>query len=151
HVIDEPLVAALEHPVIDRNLRALLGDELGAHDRALALDGLAGEMNFLTAVQLDLRDVGALEQVREERAELALPGLSPRCPVPRQGPLGRLGEVEDVVRDPPDRRATIPLPAVLLQLRVVQDLDRAVDLGTELIGRRASPGPLGPGHYQWKQ
>jgi hypothetical protein len=35
-------------------------------------------VDFLAAVQLDLRDIGALEQIREERDELVLLGLSPR-------------------------------------------------------------------------
>src|SRR5262245_57967153 len=60
-VVDQPLVAPEKHPVVDRDLGALLGDELGAHDGAFPLDGLADVLDLLTTVELDLRDVGALE------------------------------------------------------------------------------------------
>jgi len=67
--------------------------------------------------------------------------------VPRQRSLGGLGEVEDVVGHLAHRGPAFPLPAVLLELGVIQDLHRLVDLGAKLVGRRAGPGPLGAGQH----
>src|SRR5437879_3829215 len=65
-VVDEPLVAPPVHPIVDGDLGPLLGDELGADNRPLAVDGFADELDLLAAVEVDLRDVRAFEEVREE-------------------------------------------------------------------------------------
>src|SRR5438034_11754606 len=39
-IVDEPLVAALEHPVVHRDVGAFLGGEPGAHGRLVAVDRL---------------------------------------------------------------------------------------------------------------
>src|SRR5262249_56345301 len=93
--------------------------EVGAAGRA----GLAHEADLLPAIELDLRDVGALEQIGEELDELVALGLRARRPVPRERALGRLAEVEDVVRDLTHRSAAFPGLARLLELRIVEDLD----------------------------
>src|SRR5437870_4099009 len=150
-VVDEPLLAAPEHPVVDRDLGALLGDELGADDRTLALDGFADVLDLLTAVELDLPDVGALEEIREEADELVALGLAPWRPVPRQRALGGFGKVEDVVGDLANRPATILLASILLEFRVFEDFDRPVDLSAKLIGWRAGPGAIRAGQRDQQQ
>src|SRR5262249_60467204 len=40
-VVDEPAVALLEHPVVDGDFGALLGDDLGPHDGLIAFAGVA--------------------------------------------------------------------------------------------------------------
>src|SRR5688500_3063622 len=69
-VVDEPTLALLEHPVLDRDFAACLGEQLALHDGRLALDLVADILDLLAAVELDLRDVGALEQIAEELDEL---------------------------------------------------------------------------------
>src|SRR3989454_6780328 len=44
-VVDEPLVALAEHPVVDGDVGPLLGYEAGADDGVLDLDGLARELD----------------------------------------------------------------------------------------------------------
>src|SRR3989442_728486 len=83
--------------------------------------------------------------------ELVLLGLGPRRPVPGQRALGGLREVEDVVGDLANRAAAVFLTSVLLELRVFEDLDRPVDLGAKLIGRRAGPGPIRAGQRNQQQ
>src|SRR5207245_1189280 len=150
-VVDEPLLAAPEHPVVDRDLGALLGDELGADDRTLALDGFADVLDLLTAVERDLPDVGALEEIREEADELVALGLAPWRPVPRQRALGGFGKVEDVVGDLANRPATILLASILLEFRVFEDFDRPVDLSAKLIDWRAGPGAIRAGQRDQQQ
>src|SRR5437660_1045685 len=77
--------------------------------------------------------------------ELVLLGLGPRRPVPTQRALGGLREVVDIVGDLANRAAAVFLTSVLLELRVFEDLDRPVDLGAKLIGRRPGPGPIRAG------
>src|SRR5207249_100071 len=83
--------------------------------------GLAGELDPLAAVELDLRDVRALQQVREELHELLPLGGCPGRPVPGQRALRRLREVEDVVGDLPHRRPPVLLLALFLELRILED------------------------------
>src|SRR2546428_487546 len=138
-VIDEPLVAPGVHPIVDGDLALLLCHEPRPDNRALGVDGLAHELDFLAPVELDLRDVGTLEKVREEQDELVAFGLCPRRPVPRERALGRLREIEDIVGDLANGGPSLPLLPGLFELRVLQDLDRPVDLRTELVGRHARP------------
>src|SRR2546425_7508597 len=144
-VIDEPLVAPGVHPIVDGNLGPLLRHEPRTDDRAIEVGGLAHDTDFLAPVELDLRDVGTLEKVREEQDELVAFGLCPRRPVPRERALGRLREIEDVVGDLANGGPSLPLLTGLFELRVLQDLDRPVDLRTALVGRRTRPDPVRAG------
>jgi len=49
------------------------------------------------------------------------------------------------------RTAAVFLTSVLLELRVFEDLDRPVDLGAKLIGRRPGPGPIRAGQRDQQQ
>src|SRR6185436_15517269 len=138
-VVDEPLVAAEVHPVVDGDLGLRLGDQARLDDRAVGVGGFAHESDLLPAVELDLRDVGALEQIGEELDELVALGLGAGRPVARERALGRLAEVEDVLGHLADRGAAILRLARLLELRVVEDLDGPIDLGPELVGGRTRP------------
>src|SRR3989441_12801541 len=86
-VIDEPAVATPVHSIVDGNLRALLGDDLGAHGRQLALGRLAGVADLLAGVQLELGHVRALHEVGEQFDEFFLLGRRAPVPVPRQSTL----------------------------------------------------------------
>ena len=66
--------------------------------------------DLLTAVQLDLGDVGALEQVGEEPDELRPLRLREGLPVAAQGATGDLREIEELIGDLANRRAPIALP-----------------------------------------
>src|SRR5205809_2110859 len=54
HVVHEPAVGLLEHPVIDGHLGAALRDDPGAHDRLVAVQRIAEKRDLLAAVALDL-------------------------------------------------------------------------------------------------
>src|SRR5438128_5834713 len=138
-VIDEPLVAALEHPVIDRDLRPLFGRDLRLDGRLVAVDRLPHIGDLLAAVELDLGDVGPLEEIGEELNKLLPLRRRPRGPVARQRALRGLVEVEGVVRDLADRGAPLLGLPVLLQLRVLEDFEHTVDLGPKLIRGLACP------------
>src|SRR5438270_371985 len=69
-VVDEPTIAPLQHPVVHRDLAATLGHDARAHHRLLAIQRIAEIGDLLAAVELDPRDVRALEEVREEPHEL---------------------------------------------------------------------------------
>src|SRR6266508_804365 len=144
-VIDEPLVAPGVHPIVDGNLGPLFRHEPRTDDRAIGVGGLAHELDLLAPIELDLGDVGTLEQVREEQDELVALGLCPRRPVPRERALGRLREIEDVVGDLANGDPSLPLLTVLFELGVIQDFDRPVDLGAELVGRHTRPDPARAG------
>src|SRR5207253_10070617 len=91
------------------------------------------------AVELDLGDVGALEEVGEELDELVALRRRPRGPVAgERAPRGLL-EVEDVVRDSADLRPPLAGAALLLQLRIVEDLEDPVDFRAELVRGLARP------------
>src|SRR2546427_2546976 len=148
HVVHEPLLALVEHPVVDGDLGPLLRHQPCADDRRLAVERLAHELDLLAAVELDSREVRALEEIREELHELLALGGRPAGPVPGQRALGRLREVEDVVGDLPDRGPPLLLLSFLLQLGVLEELDDAGDLRAELVGRDAGPRPAGAGEDQ---
>src|SRR6266446_6186545 len=144
HVVDEPAVAVPVHLVLDRDLGAVLGGDAGADRGLIAVDGVAEVGDLLAAVELDLRQVRALEQVGEEVHELpALAGRA-RLPVTSQRALGRLGEVEDVLGDLPDGRPPLPALAFLLEIGLLQRLHDPVDLNAQQVGRRPRP-PLAHG------
>src|SRR3989454_11879354 len=107
-VIDEPAVAAPVHSIVDGNLRALLGDDLGAHSRLLTLNRLAGVADLLACVQLELGHVRALQEVGEQLDEFLLLDRRARVPVPRQSTLRHLFEVEGLVRDPAEGGPPFP-------------------------------------------
>src|SRR5919198_2847372 len=97
-VVDEPALALLEHPVLDRDLAAGLREQLARDHGRLAVDLVADVLDLLAAVQLDLGDVRALEQIAEELHELVALLLRAGRPVATERALGRLAEIEDVVR-----------------------------------------------------
>src|SRR5512132_2693257 len=140
HVVREPAVALAQHAVLDRHLGALPGDDLAPHGGVIALDGVADVLDLLAAVQLDLGDVRALEQIAEEPHELVPLGRGAGRPVTAERALGRLGEVEDVVGDLAHGDPPVLRLAVLLELRIVEDLEHAVDLRAQLVARRAGAG-----------
>src|SRR3989441_7770784 len=134
-VVDEPPFSALEHLRFDRYLGALLGDDLGAHNRVIAVDQFARILDLLAAVEVDLRDIGALEEIGEELHELLSFRRRPLLPVNAERPLGGLVDVEALLGDLPHGLALVGL----LQRRIVQDLLDMVGVLLDLLGRR-------PGH-----
>src|SRR2546422_8578611 len=74
------------------------------------------------AVELDLGDVGALEEVGEELDELVALRRRPRGPVAGERAARRLLAVQDVVRDSADLPPPLAGAALLLQLRIVWEL-----------------------------
>src|SRR5438876_766315 len=93
-VVDEPLVAALERPVVHRDVAAFLGGELGAHGRLVAVDRLPHIGDLLAAVGLDPGDVGPLQKVGEQLDELLALRRRPLGPMARQRAPRGLAEVE---------------------------------------------------------
>src|SRR5712691_9897505 len=81
HVVDGPAPVVHEHAVVDRDLGLLLRDDPRLDDRKIALDHVAGILDLLPGVALDLGDVRVLEEIAEELDELvALRGRA-RLPV----------------------------------------------------------------------
>src|SRR5436309_15117088 len=72
HVVDRPASVAHVQAVVERDLRAPPGHHLRAHGGEVPLYRLADEADPLAAARLDLRHVGALQEVPEERHELRL-------------------------------------------------------------------------------
>src|SRR5262249_58037092 len=107
HVVDEPVVAPAEHPVDNRYLGPLLGNQLRADGREVAVDLIAEIRNALAVVELDLADVRTLQQIGEEPGKLIPLHRGARLPVRPKGPLRRLREVEDLVGDSADRGAPL--------------------------------------------
>src|SRR5207253_5369926 len=132
-VVDEPPLAAPEHPVVDRDLRPLLGRDRHLDGRLVAVDRFPHVGDLFPAVELGLGDIGALEEVGEELEELIPLGRHPRGPVACQRALRGLFEVEDAAGDFPDLALPIPGPVLLLELWILQNLDHPVDLGAQLI------------------
>src|SRR5882724_6828518 len=133
-VVDEPAVVLLEHPVLDGDVGARLGDELTQHGGLVALGPVAQVLDLLAAVQLDLRDVRALEEVAEQLDELVALGLRAGRPVPAQRALGRFPEVEDVVGNLAHGDALVL--RLVLQRGIVDQLEHAIHLRPELFHRR---------------
>src|SRR6266699_106598 len=137
HVVDGPAPIVQEHAVVDGDLRLLLRDDAGLDDGQLALDGVAGVLDLLPGIALDLRDVRVLEEVAEERDELLPLGGRARLPVAAQASLRDLREVEDLVDHVPDPLPALRRPRFFLQLGVRDDLQDEVDGATELVGGHA--------------
>jgi hypothetical protein len=142
-VVDHPVLAPPEEPVVDGHLCAVLGDDLGAHDGEVAIRALAVVDDLLAPVQLDLRDVGALEEVTEEPDELTALRRGQRLPVAAEGPARDLAEVEDLVGDLADRAAPLGGLAVALECGALEGGDDAVDGALELLLGRGGPAALG--------
>src|SRR5688572_24986087 len=121
-VVNLPAVAgAVDHPRFHRHLGPLLGDDLGADDGVVAVELLLGEAELLAAEEIDLVDVGALEQLREELDELVTLLRRALLPVRSQRAPRRLLHVEDVDGDLANGGSPLG-PAVLhLQGRILQD------------------------------
>src|SRR5262249_41675970 len=69
-VVDHPAVTAPEEMVVHGHLRAVLCDDPGADSRKIPVYALAAVEDLLACIQLDLGDVGALEEVGKEPDEL---------------------------------------------------------------------------------
>src|SRR4029453_4149280 len=141
HVVHQPAVARLVHPVLDRDLAAALGDELGLHLGLIALDRVAVVGDLLAAVRLDLAYVRALQQVAEELDELVPLGRGAALPVTAQRATGGLAEVEDIVSDLADGRPAVLGAPLFLELGILERLDDAIDLRLQLVGRHSGHGP----------
>src|SRR5580765_213360 len=136
-VVHEPSVALLEQPVVDGDLGAVLRDDAGGHGRGLPVHALARVPDLLAAVQLDLRDVRALEEIAEEGDELRTLLVGQRLPVAGERAARDLAPVEDVIGDLPHRAPPFGHPVVALEARVRDDLDHPVDGVLELVRGRA--------------
>src|SRR5437879_5267139 len=106
-VVDHPSVAANEEAVVRRHLDAVLGDDFGADGSEVAAHALAAVHDLLAAVELDLGNVGALEEVTEEPHEFRALGLRQRLPGTPEGPERDLPKVEDFVGDLTDSHPTL--------------------------------------------
>src|SRR5947209_16976604 len=102
HVVDPPASVAHVEAVVERDLRAPPGHHLRAHGGEVPLDRLADEADPLAAARLDLRHVGALQEVPKERHELRLLLRRQRLPMLRERAPRDLVEVEYLTGDPPD-------------------------------------------------
>src|SRR5207247_2877053 len=109
-----PALPCWEEPVLYGHLGAVLGEDLGGDHRRLAVHPFPGVVDLLAAVQLDLRDVRALQEVSEERHEFLALLLGASLPVPAQRATRDLVEVEDIVGDLADGGAPLPRPALTL-------------------------------------
>src|SRR5262245_35933323 len=132
-VVNKPAVALLTHLRLDGHLGALARQHLRAHGRVLAVDRLVRVVQLLAPVEVDLRDVGALEKVGEHLDELLLFRARTSVPVLAEGTLGGLVHVEDLFRHLPDRDSLVGL----LERGIVQDLLHGVGVLLHLIRRGA--------------
>src|SRR2546425_1421572 len=126
-IVGQPAVAPTQHPVLHRDLAALPGHDTGADDRQLAVHRLAGEGDPLAVVELDLGDVGALEEVTEEPDDLPALGRRARLPVGPQRALGDLGEIEDVAGDLPESRPPLAGAQRAVHLGILEHAEHLVD------------------------
>src|SRR6266849_5274697 len=150
HVVDPPTPVAHVQAVVERDLPAPPGHHLRAHGGEVPLDRLADERDPLAAARLDLRYVGALQEVPEERHELRLLLRWQRLPMLGERAPRDLLEVEHLTGDPPD----LPRPVGhgsaggLAVLDDAQDADdRRFDGLTRSHGRR---GHRGLDHHLWR-
>src|SRR6266571_1452944 len=145
HVVDEPAPVAPVHPVLDRDLGALLRDEPRANAGGVVRGRVTQVDDALAAVGLELADVRALQQVGEQPRDLV--ALVRRAPLPvgAETASSDLGEVEGLVRDLPHGDPALGRPRVLAKIRVLEDADDLVDRRAELVGRRARPRRYRPG------
>src|SRR6202007_2477421 len=98
-IVDQPAVATAEHPVVDRDLDALLGDDSGPHRRQIAVDRIAEHGDLLAVVGGNSREVSTVEEVAEEYGELRALGVCEPRPVRPEGPACHLAEVEGLFGD----------------------------------------------------
>ncbi len=132
-----------ENPVVDRHLGAFLRDELGGDGGEVALDPLGEVPDPLPTVELDLRRIGALQQIAEDLDELLALGLGERPPVLGHGPARGLLEVEDLVRDLPHRATALRRAAFPLEGGVLEGPEHPVDRAPELLGGTRARRPAG--------
>src|SRR5574341_1396575 len=140
-VVDHPPVVPAQQAVVDRHRGALLRVERGLDRRQLAArtDGVTDVGDPLAGVPLDLGNIRPLQEIGEERHELGAVLVAEALPVAAQRPPRGLLEVEDLVGDGTDRRAPVLRPGFGLQRRVLEDLDRLVHRGADLVRRGARP------------
>src|SRR5258705_6251496 len=82
-------------PVAQRDLRGASGDDLRAHGGELAVHRLPEIDDALPGVVLEPGQIGALQEVTEQRHELFSLGGRAVAPVPGEGAAGHLLEVEE--------------------------------------------------------
>ena len=112
---------------------------------ATSPSALARVLDLLAAVELDLRHVGALEEIAEDVHELPLLSRGERPPVLRHRPPGGLLEVEHLVRDLSDGPMAVRRPGRIVERGIIQDLEDPVDGSPELLGR-AGAGAVDRGY-----
>src|SRR5437667_7835271 len=112
------------------NVAALLRHHAGPYRGVIAVDGLVRVHQLLAPVDVDLVDVGPLEQIGEELDELLALGRRPRLPVATEGTLGRLLNVEDL-----DGRLAHGRPPIgPLEVRIFEKLQDLVGVLAKLFG-----------------
>src|SRR6266550_5233560 len=109
HVVHLPPAAVQMEAVIDPDLAPPWREHFGPHRREGAVDRFTRVDDPLTRVRLDAAHVRALEKVGEERDELRLFRVGARGPVPGKRASRDLGEVEQLMRDPPDLGSAVGL------------------------------------------
>src|SRR5262245_9250136 len=109
-VVHQPLVPLLQEAIVDGDLSAALREEAGGYRGRVPVHALRQVLDLLAAVQFDLGDVRALEEITEERDELRTLLVGQGLPVAGEGAPSDLVEVEDVVGDLPDGGAPLRRP-----------------------------------------
>src|SRR5688572_6077510 len=110
HVPHAPaILARAVHQIFDRNLRLVARDDAGLDDGLIAFHGIGHDDHLLAVVTIHASQVGAIDQLGEEANEfLTLLGATV-LPVPSEGALGRLLEVEQLVGDSAHGEAALGL------------------------------------------
>src|SRR5207245_9207750 len=93
---DPPAAVSLEHAIVHWNLGPLFRDGARPDRGLVAVQCLAGIDDPFARIALDLRNVRALVEVREQRDELRALARPPSLPVPCEAPLRDLREVENL-------------------------------------------------------
>src|SRR2546425_10328083 len=106
-IVDAPPTVPKVEPVIERDLAAAIREDLRPHRGVARVDRFPEVRDVLARVRLDPGDVGALEQVGEERHELG-PLIGRACgPVARESTPRHFLEIEELTREPPDLGTSI--------------------------------------------
>src|SRR3989442_8716630 len=107
-IVDAPPTVTKVEPVIERDLAAAIREDLRPHRGVARVDRFPEVRDVLARVRLDPGDVGALEQVGEERHELG-PLIGRACgPVAGERTPRHFLEIEELTREPPGLGTPIP-------------------------------------------